>query len=338
VTQIESREGVRDTRKSTIGDFPGFAWLETSDEDSFQNRTAYMAHLTQHVQLPANYLMGDVQPMRNLFQTEIQGVGESRRISGTTDVVITESKNILNSAIRNNVEALLELKKPKNLQNKDHSPQMICEHVAASFLNRKHGVVSALTDLNDNWTFFWFADNQNGSVALHRLELKVKDESRAAGLAKYILENLNDVTRGDTLPTSFVDRLSFDDVMERILIESARKRARWDGGGGGDNAQAQDEKPHANPPQGGGLHQPPQGGGGGESPCGFEFEGNRDAGGGNQTTDMSRALSLLAPHSDVANELDLLDLVDEDEQYEIVRSFAAKHIVPYMRGQNEDEV
>jgi hypothetical protein len=43
----------------TIGDFPGFVWLETSDEDSLQNRTAYMAHLRQHMQLPANYLMGD---------------------------------------------------------------------------------------------------------------------------------------------------------------------------------------------------------------------------------------------------------------------------------------
>jgi hypothetical protein len=86
------------------------------------------------------------------------------------------------------------------------------------------------------------------------------------------------------------------------------------------------------------LNQPPQGGGGGEHPCGFECEGNRDAGGSNQTTDMARALSILAPHSDVANEMDLLDMVDEDDQYEIVRSFAAKHIVPYMRGQNEDEV
>jgi hypothetical protein len=49
---------------------------------------------------------------------------------------------------------------------------------------------------------------------------------------------------------------------------------------------------------------------------------------------MASALSLLALHSSVANELDLLDLVDEDELYETVRSFAAKHIVPYMRGQS----
>jgi hypothetical protein len=49
---------------------------------------------------------------------------------------------------------------------------------------------------------------------------------------------------------------------------------------------------------------------------------------------MASTLSQFAPPSerDVANELDLLDMVDEHEQYEIVRSFAAKHIVPYMKG------
>lgn len=151
--------------------------------------------------------------MRTLFNTEIHGVGGADGLGEQRMLLSRNQKNILNSAIQNNVEALLELKKPQNLQNKDHSPQTICQHVAASFLNCKHGVVSVLTDLNDNWTSFWFATNQNGSVALHRLDLKRKDESRAAGLARYILENLNDVTRGDTLPTSFVDRLSFDTVI-----------------------------------------------------------------------------------------------------------------------------
>jgi hypothetical protein len=144
-------------KPETFGDFPGFAWREERNDDSVENRTAYMAHLKQHVQLPVNYLMGDVQPMRTLLTTDIQGVGDWRRISGTTDVIITESKNINNTAIRNNVEALLELNKPKNSQKKDHSPQTICEHVAASFLNHKHGVVSALTYLNGYWTFFWYA-------------------------------------------------------------------------------------------------------------------------------------------------------------------------------------
>jgi hypothetical protein len=67
----------------------------------------------------------------------------------------------------------------------------------------------------------------------------------------------------------------------------------------------------------------------------MEFQNNDNAGDGNRTMDMARALRRFAPHSnsDVANELDLLDMVDETEQYEIVRSFAAKHIVPFMTGQ-----
>lgn len=50
---------------------------------------------------------------------------------------------------------------------------------------------------------------------------------------------------------------------------------------------------------------------------------------------MATILSLFAPPADrdVANELDLLDMVDESEQYEIVRSFAVEHIAPYMTGQ-----
>ena len=45
-------------------------------------------------------------------------------------------------------------------------------------------------------------------------------------------------------------------------------------------------------------------------------------------------LSLFAPSSsrDVANELDLLDMVDAAGQYDIVRSFVAKHIVSSMTG------
>ena len=69
----------------------------------------------------------------------------------------------------------------------------------------------------------------------------------------------------------------------------------------------------------------------------MESPNNNDgAGDRNQTSDMASVLRLFAPHSncDVANELDLLDMVDEVDQYEIIRSFAAKHIVPYMTGQN----
>ena len=316
-------------KPAILGEFPGFEWL-TSNEDSPENRTAYMLHLTTHVRLPANYLMGDVQPKRGLLNVELRGIEESRRISGTTDVVIAESRNIQNDAVRHSVEALLELKKPKNLKNKDHNPQTICEHLAASYLNRKHGVVSVLTDLNRSWTFYWYAENKDGSgVALYKL--KLQDEEAPAGLAKYILESLNDESRRETLPTTFVDRLSFQAVADKIIEDHNHKRARKDfGGGGGGSSQTQDGN------SAGWGHQPPPSGPGSNSSSGMGFQNKDDAGDGDdRTRDMASALRRFAPHSnsDVANELDLLDMVDEADQYEIVRSFAAKHIVPYMTGQ-----
>jgi hypothetical protein len=108
-----------------------------------------MAHLETNVRLPMNYSMCDVQPNRELLSVELAGMEESRKINGTTDVVIAKTKNVENGDVRNSVEALVELKKPKNLQAKDHNPQTVIEHLAASYLNCTHVVVSSiLTDLN----------------------------------------------------------------------------------------------------------------------------------------------------------------------------------------------
>ena len=310
-------------------EFPVFEWL-ASNEDSVENREAYMLHLRKHVEFPSNYTFVDVQSKKTLLSSDIENVErESRRIKGTTDVVITETKNVENETLRNTVEALLELKKPKNMRQKDHTPQAVCGHFAASYLNEHHSVVSVLTYLDCYWILYWFAENEDGSgVALYKLILPVLG---AAHLAKYLMESLNKESRRGTLPTTFVDRLSFKAVMGRIAEDHDRNRPRRDAGGGsgGSNSQTQDRKL-----AGGGERQPPPSGPGGSS-SGLEFQDHGAAGHGNQTMDMARGLRLFAPHSnsDVANELDLLDMVDEAEQYEIVRSFAAKYIVPYTTGQ-----
>ena len=64
------------------------------------------------------------------------------------------------------------------------------EHLAASYLNKRHDLFSVLTDLNSSWTFFWHAEAEDGSgVALHKL--KLKPDSEAARLGKHILESFN---------------------------------------------------------------------------------------------------------------------------------------------------
>ena len=327
------------TKPTDLPEFPGFEWL-SGDEDCPENRTAYMKHLENHLKLPGMYSLADVQPISTLLNVVLPGRDDqSRKVSGTTDVVLAKSTNIENDAIRNNVEALIELKKPRNMRKKDHTPQTVIEHLAASFLNEWHGIFSVLTDLENSWTFYWYAEAENGpGVALHKL--KLKPEAEAARLAKYILENFNNEARRETLPTQFLDRLSFAAVLEKIGGSDSDKRPRMDPSGGGEGGSrdpramgghsktfGSEDSPSGPGGSSGGAEPPSERGGGGGS-------GDGD-GDGNTQNNMARVLRRFAPNSssDVGNELDLLDMVDETEQYAIVRSFAEKHIAPYMTGQ-----
>lgn len=311
---------------STLGEIPCFDWRPSS-EDSLENRTAYMTHLQNHVQMPAGYSIADVHRKRGLLNVEFKGTETVRRISGTTDVVIARTVHVANDAMRHNIEALFELKKPQSIQTKDHSAQVVCEHLAASYLSRRHAVVSVLTDLNLFWVFYWFAEqNDDSRVALCKLKLEANNE--AARLAKYLVESLNDDSRRDYLPTSFVDRLSFDAVMDKLVEKRDQKRARKDGGGDGDGSHPQDQKPVGSQDQ-----KPPSRTDDYSGDKRSQNSGGQDPDPG--ATDIASALLLFAPPSerDVANELDLLDMVDEDEQFEIIRAFAAKHIAPFTTGQ-----
>jgi len=320
----------------------GFQWLEDVDEDSVANREAYMKYLRTMLQIPGDYDLVDAQPKKTLLSLDQHDeIVESIRLKGSTDVVIAKSEHVHNDAVRNNIEALLELKKPKNMSLKDHTPQTICEHVAASYLNPKHPVVSVLTDLNKEWTFFWFAfdgdddddDDADSEMALYKLRLNGED---AATKAKYLLDSLFDNSVGDKLPNTLAKRQSFRTV-EDWLARRKRKRQREFDSGYGDSQDrhsrpppSSDEADHTSSANEPGADssisrsgRSPQNNQGGE--CG------RD---GEPSMSMADSLSLFAPSAsrDVGNELDLLDMVDESEQYEIVRSFVGRHIVPYMTG------
>ncbi len=302
----------------------GFVWLK-GDEDSEDNRQAYMKYLRNILLIPPQYDLADAQPDRQLLSVELfrdMAEAESRKVSGTTDVAIAKSEHIRNFAVRNNVETLLELKTPKNMARKDHSPQTIGEHFAASYLNRNHAVVSVLTDLNTKWIFFWFAFGEDDSeMSLHKLVL---DGEGAPSDAKYLLDSLYDISFGDTLPTTFAKRQPLRAVLDALKRKRARIELNPD----------QDSKPS---PSSGAEQHP--GSNAGSLPERNDSSGqqrnlNGTGGDGSAPMSMANALSLFAPPADrdVANELDLLDMVDADEQYEIVKSFASKHIVPYMRG------
>lgn len=328
-----SEKGASWSKKPSVSEQDGFSWLDSS-EDSYENRTAYMDYLNRVLQLPEDRALADVQPERTLLTVELkQEVAEFLKISGTTDVAIAKLDDIQNEAIRNNIEALLELKKPKNLQRKNHAPQAVGEHFGASYLNPRHPVVTVLTDLNTSWTFYWFGRTKESTyAALYKLVLEGEE---AVGLAKFMLDNLYNNSCQDKLPTTFLDRLSFEAVLDIVVKKKVKRVLReFDG----DDSSSPDQNPWSFSPSGD-VNQDPTSGtnAGAYSRSGGTARENNQVTGESGTTPMNMAqkLSLFAPPSnrDVANELDLLDMVDENEQYEIVRSFAAKYIVPFMTGQ-----
>ena len=310
----------------------GFLWRE-GDEDSEKNRLAYMDYLRNMLQIPEDYSLADVQPDKQLLSVELfREMTESRKVSGTTDVAIAKSRHVQNNVVRNNIEALLELKAPKNMRQKDHSPQTICEHFAASYLNPNHAVVSVLTDLNATWIFFWYAIGEDDStMSLYRLVLH---GDKAAGEGKYLLDSLHDNSVGETLPTTFAERQPLQAVLDDLIRQ---KRAQKDLDGDNDHNRNQDSRPSSS----GNVERYPPGSNVDSLSERNDISGQQSSPGntvgGFASMNMAHALTLFAPPADrdVANELDLLDMLDPNEQYKIISSFASKHIVPHMKGKKQ---
>ena len=230
--------------------------------------------------------------------------------------------HVVNNAMRHSAKALFELKSPKNMQQKDHCAQAVCELLVAFCLIHKPGAVSVLTDLNQLWAFFWFAELSD-ALRMELRKLKLGSSDGVAGLAKHLAENLNDESCQGTLPTTFLHQLSLDEVMNKLIEFCEIKHAHCSGSSScepqdGKAAESKDCLLPSGDRQGGPL-------------------GLQDNGGELPTTGtggIANALQFFAPPSGrgIADELDLLDMVDEAEQCKIVQSFVAKHMVLFATG------
>ena len=78
--------------------------------------------------------------------------------SGNIDVVLVESPDKAANTIKNNIELGLELKHTKNAG--EHERQVILQHLAASYLNHDHPVLTLMTDLSTRFTFYWFGKSE----------------------------------------------------------------------------------------------------------------------------------------------------------------------------------
>lgn len=323
-----------DSKPQSLEEIPPFKpyeWIKHNGkflaEDHQSNRDAYMTHLKNQVHLPSTYALYDAQPHRNLLDVQAEASGLPRNIKGTTDVVVAKSEDVTNDAVRHNVVALLELKKINNLGN--HEPQICLELCAAAILNPETPVLTCYTDLNGRWVFYWFGlVNVSARVAIKKLVLT--RHIACSKLAKYLLDRITTKTDAapETLPESFINRLSWRQV--QVQLRSAAPGGPHTAGNDSDEKQSGNQS------------------GGGKNPFKRDRNDDNDDPGDPDTSkgthkkkhqkseasgsNLASGLRLLCPQDDVADELDLLDMVDEDARTRTVRQFIAKHVIPHLTG------
>jgi hypothetical protein len=221
-------------------------------------------------------------------------------------VVVALKKDVQQLTIRQNIRTGIELKKDTIVAN--HEKQIVVQHLAASTLNPREGILTLMTDLNTRYHFYWFSRSEPGVL--------YKYMSGPIG-AKFLLEHMFDNTEDSSeseFPTEFLDRgtwfafigTQFHTIAESLSGEQDDRDQEGRGAGdSSDNAKREEKS-----------------GDGGDSKRGSKM--GRNMGGATQRATVHGNMLGL----DVANELDLLDFYDEEEQRATLFRHLVQHCVP----------
>jgi hypothetical protein len=297
-------------------DVPVFTWLGVK-ENNIANRTAYMAHLKKEFTWPDGFDLVDGEDHASILS--VPDLVDGQKISGNVDVIIARSVNIDNAALKQNIEAQIELKKTDNKENPEK--QVVMQHLAASSLNPDVGVLTLMTDLNKRWHFYWFGSQP------HSLMKLVSTRRRA----RYLLEHMfDDAGLAAEFPIDFLARRTWVQFL-RPLLEGIREmddgENEYEDENQDDGGENQDKdsstggtSPKDNPSTTDWKTVPPSGKkGNGRS------SRNYGSGSGN-----ARTASGFGFQHDIANELDLMDFYDEEERREVLLRLIAENAIPRM--------
>lgn len=290
-----------------------YKWIASQDEDSPAQIAGYMQHLRKIVSLPQGYDIADCTSNKALLS--IESFSPRIILKGTTDVMITQTENITNDALKQNAVVLIELKKPKkDTRLLSHEPQAIVEHIAASLLNQMEGVLTILTDLKDEWIFYWFAHTGDSMLKL----------AASRKEAQFLLDNMFPKDRRrQKLPQDFWKRGNMNVILDRLTKAnpdedendeedtkpSARKRQRKDDSGSAGG--------HSKDTGGNNQKQERQ-----------ERRDNRKTNQSQQGAHHSVALLMDCVDSDLGDEFRTED--DAEGRMQIARRFAAQYFLPNM--------
>lgn len=290
-------------RPTDLPDMDGFTWL-TSREDSQENRSRYMSYLGENIRWAEGFVITDCHEYKDLLSVpELDG---KHKTSGNIDVVLTARKEAENETIRQNIRAGIELKKDTNAG--DHEYQVVLQHLAASSLNPDQSVLTVMTDLNERWIFYWFG-SQRG--ILYKCILRNGNEAKF--LFEHMFDDPNSIDANLLFPTNFLVRGTW-----RVFRGSNLKTIQ-------ESLSADSRDDDVFPPDG---RNSRQGGSGHPHPDRSDRKGNKD--GSKREVKHGPQVAGNDYTMDVANKLELLDFVDEEEKRAIELRFLAEHVVTKM--------
>jgi hypothetical protein len=281
--------------------FLNFEWDE-SQESNENQRASYMEFLNQ-VSWPHHYKIVDVAKTGLLF-TNVPLA--SYRFKGSIDVILLDNGNAESKNYKDNIRLGIELKKP-DLKDQHHN-QACIEQLCAASLNYENSVLTLLTDLNDAWFFIYFGSN----AKLYKL-----GTSRSE--AKFLLDNIfnqNELAQS-CFPEDFVDRLSWNEFVKSFIpaVPCTHFLDR-DNNEDGDEFQEQDEDDSEN------FRKRK------ENPRKRSANTKNDSKASGNGDGHAKMLHF---GGDAANELDLLDFIDdEEEKSQIVLKYVLDNVVPML--------
>ena len=145
-------------------------------------------------------------------------------LDGTNDAAIVKSSNriVVN---RKSIEVFFVVGHSQvDFPTNDQQAHAASKHIAASYHNPNHPVLTVLTDLQNSWTIYYFAAKRSTvhKVGLFRLPITSWWDARRFFGQMYMHQ---DFVSEYTFPSVFRDRLSYNDALS-VVNRNTKKRVR----------------------------------------------------------------------------------------------------------------
>ena len=285
-----------------------FTWSQATENAPAQ-RTNYMAYLKK-IAWPDGYTI--VDSSSKAFCVTMADYD----FNGSIDVILADDSTVESQNELNGIHLGIELK--KTIARDEHDRQVIIEHMCASKSNSALNVLTLLTDLNEQWFFFYFGP-----------ERKLFKLRATRPQAVFLLENMFNPENlaANTFPECFINRLNWDDFIKSLPQISGTSIQESINAGDRDESGGQNtDKAEMNFTKESGRHSTDN-----TEMNSKEYRNNQHGENTGMGRDTGHTAANVQLGGDVANELDLLEFLDDEvERRKIVYKFVIENFAPHV--------